>query len=196
MLILASAEHFLPAVFGPGIARALPLLARGGGTLFSHEHAWIVESGGTAAGMLLGYTGREKSREDPRTGLALLRLLGPGMLLRLRRLLLLQGVLGGIRDSEYYVSNVAVSPHLRGRGFGGALLGCAESRAAASGASDLVLDVETDNHGARRLYERWGYTVRARSAEVRMGGRTFSFYRMVKPAPARTPPGGAEAWKS
>jgi ribosomal protein S18 acetylase RimI-like enzyme len=50
---------------------------------------------------------------------------------------------------------------------------------------EVVLDVETDNHGARRLYERSGYQVQGRTAEVRLAGRAFSFYRMGKPtAPA------------
>jgi ribosomal protein S18 acetylase RimI-like enzyme len=135
--------------------------------------------------MLLGYTGREKAAEDPRTGLVLLRHLGPGLLLRLVPLLRLQGMIGRVGAAAYYISNVAVYPEQRGKGIGGALLQRAEEEARAAGAVEVVLDVETDNHGARRLYERSGYQVQGRTAEVRLAGRAFSFYRMGKPtAPA------------
>ncbi len=189
-LILASAEHFMPAVFGPRIPRALPILAAGAGTLFSHTHAWVAEAPLAAAGnpgiagMLLGYTGREKAAEDPRTGLALLRLLGPRLLLRLGPLLRLQGMIGRVDRRQFYISNVAVYPDRRGRGIGWSLLCRAESEARSAGASEMVLDVETDNHGARRLYERSGYLVQSRTTELRLGGQAFSFYRMGKPLAA------------
>lgn len=173
----------MPAVFGPAIHHALPLLASGTGTLFSHAHAWVCVRQGRVAGMLLGYTGREKAAEDPRTGLALLRALGPGLLLRLGRLLRLQGMIGGIGAGEYYVSNVAVYPEDRGSGLGAALLAHAEAAAPAAGASAMVLDVETDNAGALRLYERSGYRVRSRTPYLLLEGRPFSFCRMEKPLP-------------
>ena len=85
-LVLVSAERFLPAVFGTGIEAAVRILAAGRGTLFSHAHCWIAEAGGSTAGMLLGYSGREKAAGDPATGWGLLRTLGFGLVRRLGKL--------------------------------------------------------------------------------------------------------------
>ena len=93
-LVLLSAESFLPAVFGPGIEAAIRTLAAGRGTLFGHSHCIIAAASGRTAGMLLGYSGKEKTAEDPATGWGLLRTLGPGLVRRLGRLLVLQRTIG------------------------------------------------------------------------------------------------------
>jgi len=180
-LILASAEHFLPAVFGPRIRGALIRMAAGRGTLFSHEHAWMARADGAAAGILLGYTGLQKAAEDPATGLRLFGALGPGLLLRLSRLLRLQRSIGALAPDEYYVSNVAVRPEFRGQGIGSLLLERARAEAAEAGAAWIVLDVETDNEGARRLYERLGFSRRSETRPLVLDGTPFSFYRMGRP---------------
>ena len=180
-LVLASAERFFPAVFGPRIGDALERLSAGRGTLFSHEHALVAEAAGSTAGILVGYTGAQKQAEDPRTGLGLLRLLGWDFLKRLGRLLSLQRTIGSLGRVEYSVSNVAVYPGHRGRGIGGILLARAEQEASRAGCYSLVLDVETDNEGAIRLYERLGFATRTRTAPLVLDGRAFSFHRMGKP---------------
>ena len=180
-LILESAEHFLPAVFGAGISRALVRLAAGRRTLFSHEHAWVARVDGNVAGVLLGYTGRQKAAEDPATGLALFGALGPGLLLRLGRLLRLQATIGALASDEYYVSNVAVYPRFRGQCIGTLLLERARGEAAEAGAAWIVLDVESDNDGARRLYERLGFSRRSETRPLVLDGTPFSFYRMCRP---------------
>ena len=182
-LVLLSAEQFLPAVFGPRIEGAVRTLAAGNGTLFSFRHAWIAESDGRTAGMLLGYSGREKKAEDPATGLGLLRLLGPGMMRRLGRLLRLQATIGRVAAGEWYVSNIAVYPQHRGTGIGAGLMGYAETEARRAGCGELVLDVETDHLQALGLYARLGYERRAATA-IAMGGRIFRFNRMAKKTPA------------
>jgi ribosomal protein S18 acetylase RimI-like enzyme len=180
-LVLLSAATFLPAVFGPRIEGALGTLAAGRGTLFSFSHCVIAVSPGRAGGMLLGYSAAEKKAEDPATGWGLLHTLGPALLLRLGRLLALQRAIGRTAGEEFYVSNVAVYPELRGRGIGSLLLADAERRAVPAGAASVVLDVETDNPSALRLYERLGYAPKGRTAPLRMEGHAFSFLRMGKP---------------
>ena len=181
VLILHSAEHFLPAVFGPRIREGLAVLARERGTLFSHVHTWIAESDGRSGGALLGYSGIQKAAEDPATGLGLLRVLGPGMLLRLGRLLRLQRMIGTLAASEYYVSNVAVFPELRGKGCGRALIETAEEEARAAGLSSVVLDVETDNAAAISLYRVLGFVTRSETPRLRLEAGEFAFFRMEKP---------------
>ena len=180
-LVLVSAERFLPAVFGTGIEAAVCILAARRGTLFSYAHCWIAEAGGSTAGMLLGYSGREKAAEDPATGWGLLRTLGFGLVRRLGRLLVLQRTIGKLKQDEFYVSNVAVYPDFQGRRIGSALLSAAERAASDAGAARLVLDVEADNISAVRLYQRRGYAACGATSPVRAEGHEFSFLRMGKP---------------
>jgi len=56
---------------------------------------------------------------------------------------------------------LAVSPDWRGRGIGTALMRAAEDWARAQGAERMVLDLDANNAGAQRLYERLGYEVEA-----------------------------------
>ena len=181
-LVLESAAQFLPAVFVPRIGAAIERLAAGRGNLFSHEHTWIAEAeGGRVAGMVLGYTARQRAAENPRTGLALLRLLGLDLLSRLGRLHAAQAAIERLETNEYYLSNVAVDQECRGRGIGAALVAAAEQQAARAGCSAIVLDVETDNAGAIRLYVKLGFTEKWKTAPLMLDGTAFSFFRMTKP---------------
>jgi ribosomal protein S18 acetylase RimI-like enzyme len=180
-LILVSAAHFLPAVFGPGIGGGLRLLAGARGTLFSHVHAWICESDGRTGGMLLGYSGAQKAAEDLATGLGLLRALGPGLILRMGRLLRLQRLIGTLASQEYYVSNVAVFPEFRGNGLGTLLMEAAEKEARTAGLASVVLDVETDNAAAVRLYQGLGFVTTSETPRLRLESGEFAFFRMEKP---------------
>lgn len=56
---------------------------------------------------------------------------------------------------------LAVAPEWRGRGVGTALLRAAEDWAREQGAERMVLDLDVNNGGAQRLYEREGYSVEA-----------------------------------
>jgi ribosomal protein S18 acetylase RimI-like enzyme len=180
-LVLLSAETFLPAVFGGGVEGAMRGLAAGRRTLFSFRHAAVARDGSRTVGMVLGYAGPEKAREDPATGLGLLAALGPRMLGRLGPLLALQRTIGRLERDEWYVSNLAVFPADRGRGVGRLLMEAAESRAA--GCRDcarVVLDVETDHALAISFYTSLGYAVVKESPPVRVEGRSFRFLRMRK----------------
>jgi ribosomal protein S18 acetylase RimI-like enzyme len=177
-LVLFSAPTFLPAVFGPGIDKAIEEMAAGQGTLFSYEHAVIAEQDGAVRGMLLAYSGVVKAAQDPRTGLALLGALRTGMIRRLPRLLKLQSAIGRIGKDEYYISNVAVYPEQRGRGIGSLLIARASDEARKA-AIRLVLDVETDNPAAQRLYERIGFRVVSETRPFVIEDHAFAFRRMA-----------------
>ena len=60
---------------------------------------------------------------------------------------------------------LAVAPDWRGRGVGSALMRAAEDWARAHGAERMVLDLDVNNAGAQRLYERLGYEVEALSMD-------------------------------
>ena len=56
-----------------------------------------------------------------------------------------------------YIDDFCVTAACRGQGIGNALLDRAEGYAAALGIPAVLLHVERENEGARRLYERRGY---------------------------------------
>jgi aminoglycoside 6'-N-acetyltransferase len=60
---------------------------------------------------------------------------------------------------------IAVAPGWRGNGVGTALLRAAEDWARAHGAERMILDLDVNNTGALRLYEREGYVVEALSMD-------------------------------
>ena len=67
------------------------------------------------------------------------------------------------------------------RGIGSALLAVAEAAAREAGAVSIVLDVETDNLSAIRLYQNRGYAAGGATSPLRAEGHEFSFLRMGKP---------------
>ena len=183
-LVLLSAERFLPAVFGPRIEGGLARLGAQEGTLFSWAHTMIAEAEGRTAGMLLGYSEREIAREDPATGLGLLHVLGGDMVRRFGRLLRVRRMIRDIAADEWYVSNIAVLPAVRGRGVGRTLMRDAEKRARASGAAAIVLDVETDHPAAISFYTGLGFQTVSATPSFSLGGHPFAFLRMRKPLSA------------
>ena len=56
------------------------------------------------------------------------------------------------------VHDLAVVPQRRGGGIGSALLGAAEAHARERGCCKLTLEVQDDNHRARAVYARFGFT--------------------------------------
>jgi ribosomal-protein-alanine N-acetyltransferase len=66
---------------------------------------------------------------------------------------------------ELHINNLAVLPEHRGTGIGSALLTRALAEGAALGAKRATLEVRRSNEAARRLYERFGFSV----AGVRQG---------------------------
>jgi ribosomal protein S18 acetylase RimI-like enzyme len=67
----------------------------------------------------------------------------------------------------WYVHVLAASPEYRGRGLGSALLTVADDLAASARKSGLSLIVSDTNSGARKLYERHGYSEVARCEMVK-----------------------------
>jgi ribosomal-protein-alanine N-acetyltransferase len=63
---------------------------------------------------------------------------------------------------EIHINNVAILPELRGRGMGTTLMQHVFAEARRLGARRATLEVRGSNEGARRLYERLGFTVAGR----------------------------------
>ena len=179
-LILISSPTLFPAVFGAEAGNILKALFRHRHNPFSFQHCLFIEVGGKNAGMMLSYDWQTANRERLKTGLLLLKYMKTQVLIRLSTLLETHTVLSKIGDGEYYVSNLAIYPEHRGLGLGTRLLVEAEDEAKKFGAGRVVLEVETDNRDAIRLYEKIGYAVARELEEIRAGRETFKFLRMSK----------------
>lgn len=96
---------------------------------------------------------------------------------------------------EGYVYDVAVPAHLRGRGFGRAILLAGEHLAHAMGATALELNVFAHNIGASQMYANLGYAARETHLTRRLDttsplpGENPPWLRLEPTAPMGTLPG-------
>jgi ribosomal-protein-alanine N-acetyltransferase len=94
-----------------------------------------------------------------------------------------------------YIQSVAVTPGMRGRGIGTALVRYAEARIF-RGSPNVFLCVSSFNDGARRLYERLGYALVGELVDYIVSGHSELLYRktigpIASVGPATGPPAGA-----
>lgn len=148
--------------------------------LFGFEHSYFIEVNGRRAGMVLGYTREQKRREELHTGLLLVKYLKWSLVTGILYLLKAQNVVGKVAENEYYISNLAVYPEFRGLGLGTMLLLEIEREARGTSNNKIVLDVETNNKGAIKLYEKLGYIIERESPRLKSDKKTFEFFRMCK----------------
>ena len=125
---------------------------------FSYRNAHMMEADGEIAGMLLGY-------KQPDT-------MEPGDTSDMHEVFRVMTELEGEALGSWYVNILGVFPEYRWRGLGSELLARAEDLAGAADARQMSLIVESENEGAWRLYERTGYTEKARRALVQFPGST------------------------
>lgn len=145
------------------------------GHAWSVERARIAEIDGSMAGVLLGAPA-ETSMPENSLGLAWgwTRLRLSAVSLSGRPFLTF---MSKHAPGEWYITAVSVTPEARGRGVGAELLNDAITRARDAGATSVTLDVDDRNVDARRLYERYGFTVTAASPPARLWGGV-RVYRM------------------
>ena len=77
--------------------------------------------------------------------------------------------LENLAPESWYVNVLAAYPHARGRGYGTRLLQLADEFAREAGLDRLSIIVADLNDGARRLYERRGFSETARRPMVKEG---------------------------
>lgn len=121
---------------------------------FSYRNAAIIERNGQCAGCLIGY----EIPDDPEPIANDM----PAMFVPLQEL-------ENLVPGTWYVNVLAVRPQFRGNGLGKQLLDLAETTAQSFGKSGLSVIVSDANTGARRLYERCGYSQSATRPMVKEG---------------------------
>lgn len=112
---------------------------------FGWRSVTMAEVDGEVAGMLLGYREPDVAGPIPTNQPTFMRPINE-----------LEAVAAG----TWFISMLGVHIGWRGKGIGSQLLDVAEVKSAETKAHGLALIVEDVNAGARRLYERHGYSVR------------------------------------
>jgi ribosomal protein S18 acetylase RimI-like enzyme len=121
---------------------------------FSYRNATIIEHDGQAAGSLIGYAIPEIVEPIPANM--------PAMFVPLQEL-------ENLAPGTWYVNVLAVLPSYRNLGLGTEMLRRADNVGGESGCRGMSVIVSNANHGARRLYERLGYTETAKRTMIKEG---------------------------
>jgi ribosomal protein S18 acetylase RimI-like enzyme len=180
-LIVISAPLFFPVLLGPHLENFMENAYQKSGNLFSHQHTYFLEIQGKITGMVLGYTGDVKKNEGLPTGLLFFKhFIKYGFFKKIIFLLKTQNFFPIIKSNDFYISNLAVFHEYQNRGTGTYLLKIAESEALSNGCTRMVLDVETENQRAIKLYQKNGYNMESTSPFLQMGKSRFQFIRMKK----------------
>ncbi len=122
---------------------------------FTWHNATMAEADDEIAGMLLGYREPDAPRPLPADA--------PPFFVPLYEL---EAEAAG----KWYIAMLGVHLRWRGKGIGSHLLEIAERKRGETAANGLALITEDVNLGARRLYERHGFSVRAQRKMVRFPG--------------------------
>lgn len=150
-------EYLWGKMAGPGEDAWTVGRARAGRTegSFSYCNATLIETADhEVAGALIGYKIPYEVQPVPDDMPALFRPLQE---------------LENLAPGTWYVNVLGVQPQFRGQGHGTRLLGLADKYGRASGRHGMSVIVSDANTGARKLYERCGYTERAQREMVKEG---------------------------
>jgi len=178
-LILISAPYF-PFLFGDSVIEMLKDLFQHSSNLFSYEHVTFLHIHGKTVGMLLGYDWRVKKMESLRTGFLMFKNIGVTLLIKIQTFMRFNMRIGGVSRDEYYISNIAVYPEYRGKGYGKKLMLEAERQAKGMGARKIVLDVEKDNIRAIHFYKKLNYKIQMDFSIPLHRNDVLRFLRMIK----------------
>jgi len=181
-LVLYTGPELLPTLFGSksNVRNVMKGSFRHGRNGFSYEHSHFIEANGEIAGMVLVFTHDQMRREQLRTMLFILRYLKLSFLTQIIYLYRSSETLVQITEGDSYLAHIAVYPKFRSLGFGTKLLEVIEEEARTTGSKRMVLDVETYNTEAIKLYERLGYTIEQRSPILRIRDKGIEFVKMSK----------------
>ncbi len=134
------------------VGRRRALREEGG---FSYRNSAVLEAQGEAVAALVGYPLAETPAAADYDQL-------PAMFVPLQQL-------EDLAPNTWYVNVLASYPEWRNKGFGAQLLNFAETIAAKANRPAMSIIVSDANTGARRLYERCGYTFMAERPMVKEG---------------------------
>lgn len=147
---------------------------------FSYEYVTMAVIDRAIIGMVSGYSGAAQTGFAAVLGMSLSRWSRIRFSTVSRASRRITTFINTIPEDDFYVRALAVDEARRGEGVGSLLLEQVEHRARELGSSRLSLDVYAGNHGARRLYERFGMVPEDESRRW-FGIPDTNLIRVVKP---------------
>lgn len=139
-------------------AKKIDKLVRAGHNTLGHERILVVDQGDHEVHGILVYScGREAEEMDE------LKVLRQNLnLYDVFKFAMMEWwdghFLADLKDGDFYLACVSVAEEARGQGVGTFILEQAIEMARSHGFKRAVLDVDLDNKGAYKLYERFGFT--------------------------------------
>jgi ribosomal protein S18 acetylase RimI-like enzyme len=118
---------------------------------FSYRNATVIEHGGECAGCLIGYEIPDEPKPIPADM--------PAIFVPFQEL-------ENLAPGTWYINVIAVQPKFRNLGLGAQLIALAEDTGRKYAKRGMSLVVADKNYGARRLYQRHGYSLRAARSMV------------------------------
>lgn len=193
-LILLSAPYF-KKFFGKNVEFMFKKMFCLKNNLFSFENTFFIEIDGKIAGMILGYNGKMKFKKDLYTGLLMIKFLKFDFFKNLKGFLKFNKIVGKLKTNQFYISNIAVYPEFRKRGFGKLLMIEIEKSIKQSSVEEklmkknkysknkiksIILDVEKENTKAIRFYKNLGYKIKDEFNIKIKSSMEINLYRMGK----------------
>ena len=150
---------------------------------FSHSCAHIADLDGHPAGLVHVVDIEEKKFGNRTLAGCLVKEIGwLAFLIRTPRFVIVDHMIPEIGENSYYIQHLATVKDFRGRGVGRRMLEFCEEQAVRRQLNRLMLDVESKNANAIRLYQSFGFKI-TREIDSRVFRRKYDFvglYRMVK----------------
>ena len=178
-LDLISAPEYLPYVLGSNVRDILRKMFLDKANWFSYRNTYFVEVDNQTAGMGLAYSYKHKKEEEPHTIELMIKYVEDSTFIELPDPRNFE-IVAQIEEADYYINDMGVYPQFRSLGLGTRLFERIEQLAEKMGSKRVVLDVETDNTRAIKLYERLGYRIESRSFIIEAKVKNFEFFKMVK----------------
>ncbi|MBM4241442.1 MAG: GNAT family N-acetyltransferase [Euryarchaeota archaeon] len=151
-------------------------LVESGNNSLGHEKIYVVsnEGGNHILGILISCEGGRVNRWQELK--LIFKIFNIQDTFKLILLDLIDGLfLSDLGPDDYYLVVIAVDEDFRGRGIGTLILNNGLELAKEKGFKRVVLDVDLDNEGAKKLYERFGFRVFGEKSYPWIRGRVGAF---------------------
>ena len=179
-LALIAAPKYQPALYAGMHDKVIRSLFHHRGNIMSFTHTHFMQVEGRNAGMTVAYDWQANKKEQFKATLLIIRCMGLKFFKQLRHMQWSGENLGRIDDGTYYIAVLGFYPEFRSGGLGTEMLKFTQEQAVAAGADKIVLDAETYNQDAIRLYKRFGMQEDGETKSTTINGEKFEFVRMLK----------------
>ena len=154
-------------------AKILEKLITLGNNSLGHENIYVVTQNESVIGVLLYSIGNHQKLGELKFHFHNLNLVDAFIFF----LIALKDsfILSHLKKCDFYLAGIAVDKKFRGQGVGSLILEQAIDMARKKGCKRVVLDVNMDNMGAKRLYEKNGFKVFDKRSYPWFGGRIGMF---------------------